>query len=330
VGERVLTHAPGLVDGFGRVHRDLRVSLTDKCQLRCTYCMPEEGLPWAKDVLSAEEIARVVRVATTLGITEVRLTGGEPLLRRDLLTVVEAIDVPDLSLTTNGMGLARLAAELKAAGLHRVNISLDTLRADRFRTIARRDGLPAVLDGVQAAQDHGLGPVKINTVLVRGVNDDEVLDLVAWARERDLELRFIEHMPLGPSGAWDRTEMVTADEVMAVLTGAYDVTPVGHRESAPAERFLLDGTGPAVGVIASVTRPFCGDCDRLRLTADGQLRSCLFAHTEDDLRPLLRAGGTDEDLAGAMVSSVARKGAGHGIGLPEFRPPDRTMSAIGG
>lgn len=319
-----------LTDSFGRVHRDLRVSLTDRCQLRCTYCMPEEGLPWAKDVLSAAEIARVIRVAVGEGITEVRLTGGEPLLRRDLLDIVEAIDVPDLSLTTNGMGLARIAGDLVRAGLQRVNVSVDTLRADRFRELTRRDGHAAVLDGVRAAQDAGLAPVKINTVLMRGVNDDEVLDLVAWARAEDLELRFIEHMPLGPVGSWDRSEMVTAEEILAVLREAYELTPVGARESAPAELWRLDGSGPPVGVIASVTRPFCSDCDRLRLTADGNLRSCLFARDEDDLRPLLRGGCTDDDLVAFLHRVVASKGPGHGIGLPGFEQPARTMSEIGG
>jgi cyclic pyranopterin phosphate synthase len=319
-----------LTDSYGRVHRDLRVSLTDRCQLRCTYCMPEEGLPWAKDVLSAAEIARVIRVAVGEGITEVRLTGGEPLLRRDLLDIVEAIDVPDLSLTTNGMGLARIAGDLVRAGLRRVNVSVDTLRADRFRLLARRDGHAAVLDGVRAAQEAGLAPVKINTVLMRGVNDDEVLDLVAWARAEDLELRFIEHMPLGPVGSWDRSEMVTAEEILAVLREAYELTPVGARESAPAELWRLDGSGPSVGVIASVTRPFCSDCDRLRLTADGNLRSCLFARDEDDLRPLLRGGGSDDDLVAFLQRVVASKGPGHGIGLPGFEQPARTMSEIGG
>ena len=319
-----------LIDAFGRVHSDLRVSLTDRCQLRCTYCMPEEGLAWARDVLSAQEYARVIRVAVREGITEVRLTGGEPLLRRDLLEIVESIDVPDLSLTTNGMGLARLAPDLKRAGLQRVNISVDTLRADRFRMLTRRDGHAAVLEGVRAAKEAGLLPVKVNTVLMRGVNDDEVLDLVQWAREEDVELRFIEHMPLGPEGAWSRDEVVTAEEILATLRSAYAVEPVGHREHAPAELFTLDGNGPRVGVIASVTQPFCGDCDRLRLTADGHLRACLFSRDEDDLRPLLRGGAGDDDLAAKLHAVVAGKGAGHGIGLPGFLPPPRTMSEIGG
>ena len=319
-----------LTDSFGRVHRDLRVSLTDRCQLRCTYCMPEEGLTWARDVLTADEIARVIRVAVAEGITEVRLTGGEPLLRRDLLDIVQAIDVPDLSLTTNGMGLARLAPDLKEAGLQRVNISVDTLRPDRFRMLTRRDGHAAVLEGVRAAKAAGLLPVKVNTVLMRSVNDDEVLDLVAWARAEDVELRFIEHMPLGPDGAWDRADVVTAEEVLARLRTAYQVEPVGHREHAPAELFSLDGSGPHVGVIASVTQPFCGDCDRLRLTADGHLRACLFSRDEDDLRPVLRGGASDEDLAAKLRAVVAGKGAGHGIGLPGFVPPARTMSEIGG
>jgi cyclic pyranopterin phosphate synthase len=319
-----------LTDSFGREHRDLRVSLTDRCPLRCTYCMPAEGLAWSEDLLTADEIIRVVGVATTLGITEIRLTGGEPLLRRDILAIAQAIDVPNLSLTTNGLGLARIASALKDVGVQRVNVSLDTLRPETFRTISRRDGLPAVLDGIRAARDAGLHPVKINTVLVRGVNDDEVMDLVAWARTEGLELRFIEHMPLGADHTWDRAEMVSADEVLAVLSACFTLTPVDARGSAPAETWLLDGSGPPVGVIASVSRPFCGDCDRLRLTADGQVRSCLFAHQEDDLRSLLRSGCTDEQIAEVFRRSVSRKGAGHGIGLPTFVPPERTMSAIGG
>ena len=319
-----------LIDGFGRVHTDLRVSLTDRCPLRCSYCMPEEGLPWARDVLTADEVVRVVRVAVGEGVTEVRLTGGEPLLRRDLLDVVAAIDVPDLSLTTNGLGLARIAADLAVAGLRRVNVSVDTLRPERFRELTRRDGHAAVLDGVRAAKAAGLHPVKVNTVLVRGVNDDEVLDLVAWARAEDVELRFIEHMPLGPQGEWSREDLVTAEEVLEVLGSAYALAPVGARGHAPAELFSLDGSGPHVGVIASVTRPFCGDCDRLRLTADGHLRACLFSRDEDDLRPLLRGGGSDADLAAKLREVVAAKGAGHGIGLPGFEPPERTMSEIGG
>ncbi|MCU1596242.1 MAG: Molybdenum cofactor biosynthesis protein MoaA [Frankiales bacterium] len=319
-----------LIDGFGRVHRDLRVSLTDRCQLRCTYCMPAEGLEWSKDLLTAEEIIRVVRAAVSEGIEEVRLTGGEPLLRRDLLDIVSAIDVPALSLTTNGMGLARLAEDLKRAGLQRVNISVDTLRPERFLSLTRRGGLPAVLAGVEAAVAAGLQPVKVNTVLMRGVNDDEVLPLVAWARELGVELRFIEHMPLGPAGAWDRADLVTAEEVLEVLGSAYDVLGVDGRESSPAELWQLDGTGPHVGVIASVTRPFCGDCDRLRLTADGNVRSCLFARDEDDIKPLLRSGGSPQDLAAFLRDTVSRKGAGHGIGLPTFVQPTRTMSEIGG
>lgn len=319
-----------LVDSFGRVHRDLRISLTDRCQLRCTYCMPEQGLPWAPDVLTAHEIARVVDAATAVGITEVRLTGGEPLLRRDLVSIVDSLDVPDVSLTTNGMGLARVAADLKSAGLTRVNISLDTLRPDRFRQIARRNGHNAVLDGIQTALSVGLAPVKINTVLIRGINDDEILDLARWARDLDVELRFLEHMPLGADGPWDRAGLVTAEEVLDVLGEAFAVTPVGQRGSAPAERFVLDGSGPPVGVIGSVTRPFCGDCDRLRLTADGHLRSCLFTHQEDDLKPLLRGTGSHRDLISALRRCVERKAAGHGIGMPGFRPPERSMSAIGG
>ena len=323
MGERVLN------DSFGRVHTDLRVSLTDKCQLRCTYCMPEEGLPWAKDVLTAQEFARVVRVAVGEGITEVRLTGGEPLLRRDLLDIVEAIDVGDLSLTTNGMGLARLAPDLKRAGLQRVNISVDTLRADRFRLLTRRDGHAAVLDGVRAARDAGLTPVKINTVLMRGVNDDEVLEFATFGREKGVEIRFIEFMPLEAGHWWTHESVVPFDEIVARVSDVYpsDAVAQGHE---PAARFRYrDGRG-SFGVIASVTKAFCESCDRVRLTADGKFRNCLFALEEHDLRAALRQGATDDELAHMIEQSVQAKWAGHQINNVHFIRPKRSMSQIGG
>jgi cyclic pyranopterin phosphate synthase len=321
-----------LVDTFGRVATDLRVSLTDKCNLRCTYCMPAEGLPWlpAPELLSDDELVRLITVAASLGVKTVRLTGGEPLIRPGLVGLVERLaGVVDLSLTTNGLGLTRLAQPLADAGLRRVNVSLDTLRPDRFLSLTRRDRHADVVEGLAAAAAAGLAPVKVNTVLMRGVNDDEALDLLDWCLERGYELRFIEQMPLDPQHAWDRAVMVTADEILEQLSARHTLTP-DERGSAPAEVWLVDGGPTRVGVVGSVTRPFCGTCDRIRLTADGQLRNCLFAREESDLRAPLRAGATDAELAVRMQAAVRAKKAGHGIDEPGFLQPDRPMSAIGG
>ncbi|MEU6107360.1 GTP 3',8-cyclase MoaA [Streptomyces albidoflavus] len=326
-----------LVDRFGRVHTDLRVSLTDRCNLRCTYCMPAEGLDWLPKagLLTDDEVVRLVSTATgRLGITEVRLTGGEPLLRRGLPALVArltALDpAPELSLTTNGIGLARCAGALREAGLSRVNVSLDTLRPERFAALTRRDRLPDVLDGLAAAHAAGLAPVKVNAVPVRGVNDDEIADLAAFAVERGYRMRFIESMPLDAQGAWERDRMVTAEEILDRLGERFDLVPVERQDHAPAEEWRIAGTDALVGVIASVTRPFCGGCDRVRLTADGQLRTCLFATEESDLRALLRGGADDDALEAAWRTALTGKGPGHAIGSPEFRRPDRPMSAIGG
>ena len=325
-----------LVDRFGREHRDLRVSLTDRCNLRCTYCMPAEGVPWlpGPQLLTTDELVRLVRIAVSLGITEVRLTGGEPLLRPDVVDVVAALsswpDAPELSLTSNGVRLPTLAAPLAHAGLRRVNISLDTLRADRFKELTRRDMLEQTLAGVSAAVRAGLRPVKVNTVLMRGVNDDEAGDLLAWALDEGVELRFIEQMPLDAQQIWRRDEMITAEEIEQQLGERFVLTPADGRGSDPSERFLVDGGPAVVGIVASVSRPFCGSCDRLRLTADGQLRNCLFAHDESDLRTSLRRGASDDDLAAQMLACVAVKKAGHGIDDPTFIQPNRPMSAIGG
>lgn len=331
---------PTLVDGHGRVHRDLRISLTDHCNLRCTYCMPAEGVPWLPraSLLDPAELMRVVKVAVRAGITEVRLTGGEPLLRPDIVEIVARIAAlirPDgerveVSMTTNAIGLARIAEPLADAGLARVNISLDTLKPERFHEMTRRNRLSDVLAGIDAAAEVGMRPVKLNAVLMRGRNDDEAVDLLAWAMERGHELRFIEQMPLDAGHTWTREGMITADEIQQRLSAAYELTPVPGRGAAPAERFYVDGGPAVVGIIASVTRPFCGACDRLRLTADGQLRSCLFARKESDLRTPLRSGATDEDLAEIIHSCLASKLPGHGINDPGFLQPDRPMSAIGG
>ncbi|MFF9391804.1 GTP 3',8-cyclase MoaA [Streptomyces griseoluteus] len=326
-----------LVDRFGRVHTDLRLSLTDRCNLRCTYCMPAEGLAWLPndELLSDDEIVRLVGIATgRLGITEVRLTGGEPLVRRGLPGLIARLaalpKAPELSITTNGIGLARTAVALREAGLGRVNVSLDTLRPERFAAIARRDRLADVLEGLRAARTAGLDPVKVNAVPVRGVNDDEIADLTAFAVENGYRMRFIESMPLDAQGAWEREKMVTAAEILDRIGERFTLTPVPREDNAPAEEWRIDGTDSCVGVIASVTRPFCGNCDRVRLTADGQLRNCLFATTESDLRALLRAGADDDALEAAWRSCIAVKAAGHAIDSEDFRRPDRPMSAIGG
>ncbi len=317
---------------------DLRVSLTDRCNLRCSYCMPAEGLDWlpGDDILTDDEVVRLIEVGVRrLGIREVRFTGGEPLVRRGLVDIVrrtKAIDpTVELSLTTNALGLARTAVALKAAGLDRVNVSLDTVRSDTFHTITRRDRFHDVVEGLVAARDAGLVPVKINAVLLRGVNDDQAPELLRWAIEHGYDLRFIEQMPLDAQHGWSRAEMVTAEEIFAHLEGEFVLTPVDEpRGSAPAELFHVDGGPATVGVIASVTRPFCGDCDRVRLTADGQVRNCLFAREESDLRTALRAGASDDELADRWVVAMRGKRAGHGIDDPTFLQPDRPMSAIGG
>ena len=328
-----------LIDRHGRVHRDLRISLTDRCSLRCTYCMPADGVPWLKGptLLTTDEIVRLVRIAVDLGVREVRLTGGEPLLRPDVLEVVRALsDIRsengplDLSLTTNGLRLPSMAAPLRDAGLNRVNISLDTLQRARFIELTRRDRLADTLAGIEAARAVGFAPIKLNALIMRGVNDDEIVDLVDFAVQRGLQMRFIEHMPLDGGHTWRREEMVTAEEVLSAITERFDVEPLGHDGSAPAETFRVVGTDATVGVIASVTRAFCDRCDRVRLTADGQFRNCLFATTESDLRTLMRDGADDARLAEAMIACVAAKKPGHGIDDPSFVQPARPMSAIGG
>lgn len=328
-----------LADSHGRVARDLRLSLTDRCNLRCTYCMPAEGLPWLprEEVLTTAEIVRLARIAVErLGIRTIRLTGGEPLLRPDLVELVAALASleprPTLAMTTNATSLHRVAGQLADAGLDRINISLDTLRPDRFETLTRRVRLADVLAGVRAARDAGLTPVKINAVLMRGINDDEAPELLDWALDEGVRLRFIEQMPLDAQHGWRRDNMVTADEIHAALSAHHRLTPLPdeRRGSAPAEEFLVDDGPATVGIIASVTRPFCGACDRVRLTADGQIRNCLFARTESDLRTPLRSGADDAAIADLWVKAVASKLPGHGIDDPGFLQPERPMSAIGG
>ena len=341
VDERATVGAPGdaLVDRFGRVHRDLRISLTDRCSLRCTYCMPEQGNEWLarSGLMTADEIVRVAGIAAASGITTFRLTGGEPLLRTDVVDIVRrlaAISGPhgpvEIAMTTSGIRLADMLPDLAAAGLDRLNISIDTLDRERFRELTRRDRLEDVRAGIAAAAASGLRPLKLNAVAMRGVNDDELVDLVEFALAHGAQMRFIEQMPLDAGHRWDRRQMVTRDEILTALRARWDLEPVPGRGGAPAERFLLDGGPASVGVIASVTAPFCGDCDRLRLTADGQLRNCLFSLDEYDLLPVLRAGVDDVAVDRMLRGCVAGKLPGHAIDDPSFLQPARGMNAIGG
>ena len=328
-----------LADSYGRVATDLRISLTDRCNLRCAYCMPPEGLDWLPNParLTDDEVVRLIRIGVeSLGIREVRFTGGEPLLRRDLVAIIGATAAlsprPEISLTTNGIGLDRRASALREAGLDRINVSLDTLRPEVFRKLTHRDRLDDVLAGMAAAAAAGLTPVKVNAVLMRDLNDDQAPDLLRYCVQHGYELRFIEQMPLDAQHGWKRTEMVTAAEVFESLSRSFGLSEDTERSrgAAPAETFLVDGGPARVGVIASVTRPFCGACDRVRLTADGQIRNCLFARSESDLRSLLRSGGSDAEIAERWRAAVAVKLPGHGINDPTFLQPDRPMSAIGG
>jgi len=324
-----------LADRHGRVATDLRVSLTDRCNLRCQYCMPAEGLEWmpGEEVLTNAEVIRLIEIAVTkLGVTSVRFTGGEPLLRKGLPEIIAATHElgARTALTTNGLGLQHLAQSLQDAGLDRVNVSLDSLDPATYAAITRRDRLADVIAGLEAAAAVGLRPVKVNAVLLRGINDDQAPDLMRWCLDRGYELRFIEQMPLDPQHGWNRDDMVTADETLELLSAAHRLTALDGRGSAPAERYLIDDGPHVVGIIGSVTKPFCGDCDRVRLTADGQVRNCLFAREESDLRSALRAGASDSALAERWIMAMASKLPGHGIDDPTFLQPSRPMSAIGG
>lgn len=348
-------HTPRLVDRFGRVATDLRISLTDRCNLRCGYCMPEEGFDWlpSSELLTDDEVIRLMSIAVEwLGIEEIRFTGGEPLLRKGLEGLVAAAGklrthtggAPETSLTSNGLGLRHRAQGLAEAGLARVNISLDTLDRETYAAMARRDRLEDVLAGIAAADAAGLAPIKLNAVIMRDQNESSATELLEFALRLGYQLRFIEQMPLGPKGNWHRDgagAMVTALEVLNLLRQRFTLAEADTpRGGAPAELWDVapgalgsDGTplpGGKVGIIASVTRPFCGACDRTRLTADGQLRDCLFARSETDLRGLLRGGASDEEIAEVWRGAMWGKRAGHGIDDPDFLQPDRPMSAIGG
>jgi cyclic pyranopterin phosphate synthase len=323
-----------LVDGYGRRHRDLRISVTDRCNFRCTYCMPAEGMRWLprEELLTFEELTRVAAVCVErFGFDSIRLTGGEPTMRARLPVLVERLASlgVDLALTTNGATLATMAHDLRAAGLGRINVSLDSLRADRFRELTRRDELAKVLVGIGAAVEAGIRPVKINVVVVRGVNDDELVDFAHFGRDLGITVRFIEFMPLDADHRWTASSVVPSAEIIEAIHAVFPLEH-GERGAAPAARYrYADGMGE-IGVIGSVTEPFCASCDRVRLTADGQLRACLFATDETDLRALLRSGATDDDLAQALEATVAAKWAGHGITNVNFTRPARSMSQIGG
>ena len=324
-----------LVDPHGRTVRDLRISITDRCPFRCTYCMPEEGMEWLprEELLTFEELTRIARVCVErFGFGSIRLTGGEPTARAHLPVLVgelAALGV-DLAMTTYGATMRLLADDLRGAGLDRVNISCDSLRPDRFQAMTRRDALPAVLDGIDAAIEAGFAPVKVNTVLVRGVNDDEAVDFAAFGRAKGVEVRFIEFMPLDADHQWTNEHVVPADETLAAIDAVFPLEPVEPHGSAPATTYRYKDGGGTVGVIPSVTRPFCGDCDRVRLTAEGRFRTCLFATDETDLRGPLRSGASDDELAALLRSTVAVKWAGHGISEVTFSRPRRSMSQIGG
>jgi cyclic pyranopterin phosphate synthase len=327
--------ARDLVDPFGRVVRDLRISVTDRCNFRCTYCMPEEGMQWIprSEILSFEEIERIARICVErFGFDGIRLTGGEPTIRAHITTLVAKLSAlgVDLAMTTNGATLRNLAGDLRAAGLNRLNISLDTLDRQRFAEMTRRDELSNVLDGIEAAKRAGFDPVKINTVVERGVNSDEIVDLARFGREQGVEVRFIEFMPLDASDAWQRATVVGQDEIVATIEAVWPLEQMPARGAAPADRWRYrDGAG-TVGVIPTVTNPFCGDCDRVRLTADGQFRTCLFATDEFDLRAAIRSGESDEQVAARIERAVGTKWAGHQINQVNFIRPTRSMSQIGG
>ncbi len=330
-----------LVDSFGRVVRDLRISVTDRCNFRCTYCMPAEGMTWLdrSEVLTYEEIERVARICVeTFGVDSLRLTGGEPTVRAHLPQLISKLAAlrlpdgskPDIALTTNGATLRNIAVELRDAGLDRINVSMDSLKPERFFAMTRRDELHNVLAGIAEAQVAGFSPMKVNAVVERGANDDEILDLVRYGRDNNVEVRFIEFMPLDATNEWERNKVVSQDEIVATIAAEFPLELMPARGAAPADRWrFLDGKG-TVGVIPSVTHPFCGDCDRVRLTSDGQFRTCLFATDESDIRSLLRNGGTDAEIAELIQVAVGAKWAGHQINQVNFIRPNRSMSQIGG
>jgi len=326
-----------LTDTQGRTVRDLRISVTDRCNLRCVYCMPEEGMAWLpkEQLLTFEEITRFSRVCLECGVTGIRLTGGEPTVRMDLPLLVKMLNGLrpglDLSLTTNALKLTAMAEPLREAGLKRVNVSLDTLDRERFHRIARRDRLADVIAGLEAAEHVGFDPIKVNAVLMRDFNADEAVPLARWGRERGYQVRFIEWMPLDFQHGWSREKLVPASEIVAEIDSVFPLEPAQVTDpSAPATLYRYQDGGGTVGVIASVTRPFCGHCDRIRLTADGQIRTCLFSLKEYDFRAAMRGGASDAEIAELLRAAVLRKEPGHLINSPYFQQPARGMSSIGG
>jgi cyclic pyranopterin phosphate synthase len=330
-----------LIDSFGRTVRDLRISVTDRCNFRCTYCMPAEGLKWLDkaDVLTFEEIERVARICVErFDVDSIRLTGGEPTVRAHLPRLIAKLAAlrssqgikPDIALTTNGATLRNIATELRDAGLDRINVSLDSLIPERFFAMTRRDELHNVLAGITEAKAAGFDPVKINAVVERGTNDDEIIPLAQFGRDNGVEVRFIEFMPLDATNEWERKNVLSQEEIVRTISEVFPLELVPARGAAPADRWrYLDGKG-MVGVIPSVTQPFCADCDRVRITSDGQFRTCLFATDEFDIRALLRNGGSDDDIAALVTKAVGLKWAGHQINQVNFIRPNRSMSQIGG
>ena len=325
-----------LIDTFGRVADDLRVSVTDRCNFRCTYCMPAEGVAWLprSEILTFEELTRLLGIFVGLGVRSIKVTGGEPTVRADLPTLVRMFrDVgPDLdiSITTNGVLLDRLAAPLAEAGVDRATVSCDSLMRHRFAEMTRRDALEKVLMGLKAAETAGLTPIKINTVVIGGTNDDELVEFARWSRETGFEVRFIEFMPLDAEHRWEREKVVPAARILETIDAAFPLEATDHGTEPSTSYRFADGARGGIGVIASVTQPFCDTCNRLRITAEGQVRSCLFALKETDLREPLRAGASDEELAALIRTDVWRKWSGHRINHPDFVQPVRSMSMIGG
>ena len=323
-----------LVDLFGRVHRDFRISVTDRCNFRCQYCMPEEGLDWLKreELLTFEEITRVTKILVeNYGIDSVRLTGGEPTLRANLSDLISMLsELPiEIALTTNGITLEKNAHLLRSAGLSRINISIDSLKAEKFKEITHRDEMQKVITGLEASLEAGLLPVKINVVAMRGVNDDEILDFAKFGRDRSVIVRFIEFMPLDADEKWSTSAVLSQEEIFSTINSVYPLEAV-ERSNAPASRFrYLDGQGE-IGIVASVTQKFCGTCDRIRITADGQFRNCLFSNEELNLKEALRSGSSDREICDLLELSVLAKREGHGIGNVDFIRPARSMSQIGG
>ena len=327
-----------LIDSFGRLHNNLRISVTDRCNIRCFYCMPAEDVQFVDkaELLTFDEIERFVRIAVPLGITKLRLTGGEPLVRRDLHRLVAKLasipGIDDIGLTTNGILLAQQAAELAGAGLKRINVSLDALTAEKFKQFTRRDGFADVLNGIKAAQTAGFDPIKVNAVSVRGMSEDEVVPFGHFARETGIEVRFIEYMPLDADNAWERDKVLFAHEIVERLsTGIMPLVPVGNFDQhAPATEFIFEDGKGRIGFIASISQPFCTSCNRIRLTADGKLRNCLFSLEETDVRCLLRTNASDDAVKEAIRASVAAKKEGHEINTARFIQPQRPMYSIGG